>query len=170
MTMSTLYLAQAQRAIDYVKAKMPVGASNRDDNPRQAEARPLVEFARLDTAELIRQGAKHPGKTIVNEAVARGAGNCGEQVQVAFEYLKGLGVSPLDIFAYDQFSGKDHAWLVIGRPANAARRWIDRSWGDAVICDPWDNICQTALEDENVYGTARFALQKRWVRKEIADF
>jgi hypothetical protein len=169
ITQRQYYLAQARAAIDHVKAKLPLGASNRDENRLQRRAVTKVSEARLDAADLIRQRAIHGNKSVARMAVVYGAGNCGEQAQLAFEYLKGLGVSPIEFFAYEKTTGKDHAWIVIGRPAAAETRWIDRGWRDAVICDPWSNICQAALDDEDVYGSARFERRQRWVRRGAAE-
>jgi hypothetical protein len=71
------------------------------------------------------------------------AGQCTEQVAVAFTYLlRNLSVKPLDFMRLLP-ERLDHVLLVVGRQESKPRRteWpIDKSppWGpDAVVCDPW---------------------------------
>ncbi|MBV8970865.1 MAG: hypothetical protein JO290_01090 [Sphingomonadaceae bacterium] len=166
--MIELYLAQANRAVAHVREKLPRGSSNQAHSTKLAGTE--LNKARGEAFELIGQGALHTGKMIASTAFTAGAGNCGEQVYVAFEYLKKLGVSPLDIFAYGPHTGRDHAWLVIGRPAAAATRYIDDGWDDAVLCDPWYDFVGGAVANDDFYGNARFILKERYTRRVTADF
>lgn len=73
-------------------------------------------------------------------------GNCGELAAIAFQYLEGQKVRPVD---YMYFSRKklrpedpvyDHAWIVIGLAAGLSKTQTHdvNNWGeDAVWCDPW---------------------------------
>lgn len=166
--MMQLYLAQGERAVAHVREKLPLGSSNQAHSTRHAGRE--LNKARHEAIELGAQGALHRGRMIANTALVGGAGNCGEQVQMAFEYLKKLGVSPLDVFSYGPNTGRDHAWLVIGRPAAAETRWIDNDWEDAVLCDPWNDWVLPAVQNDDIYGTARFVLNERYVRRVAADF
>lgn len=167
--MIQLYLAQGRRAVAHVREKLPLGSSNQGGGGARLAGMALNK-ARHEAIELLGQGAFHGGKMIASTALVGGAGNCGEQVQLAFEYLKKLGVSPLDVFSYDPNSGRDHAWLVIGRPAAAETRWIDNGWQDAVLCDPWNDWVLPAVQNDEIYGRARFVLNERYVRTVAADF
>jgi hypothetical protein len=71
------------------------------------------------------------------------AGQCTEQVAVAFTYLlRNRSVKPLD-FMLQIPRELDHVFLLVGRQMGTSRtaEWpIDTSppWGpDAVVCDPW---------------------------------
>lgn len=70
------------------------------------------------------------------------AGQCTEQVSIAFEYLVNKGVQPFD-FMIQLPRYLDHVFVVIGRTASTKSEWdIDKPppWGsDAVVCDPWSS-------------------------------
>lgn len=171
MVMRQLYLSSALRAIEHVRAKLPLGASNDPENPRAKAARKALSASRADIGDLrvaMRPRGLDVGKAISKMAQAGGAGNCGEQAEIAFQYLKGLGVSPIELFCVDPSCG-DHAFVVIGRPAAAETRWIDATWQDAVLCDPWENIAQAARADEDAYPNHLLRI-KRWSRTNAMDF
>ncbi len=76
---------------------------------------------------IIRDGALLAKKT--------GTGNCSELSAIAFEFLQGLGVRPLDYFAV--YRGMwNHAFVVLYReeaiPLHDFARWS----AAAVVCDP----------------------------------
>lgn len=166
--MRELYLRNALLAIDHVRTKLPLGAGNIPGNPHVNAAVQAVQRAREEAAELLRAGALHSSAMIATTAKVEGAGNCGEQATLAFEYLKKIGISPIELWAVDPIRG-DHAFVVIGRPATASDRWVDNTWGDAVFCDPWDNEAEAVADNEDKYGTS-LVLQQRWVRTVSADF
>jgi hypothetical protein len=68
------------------------------------------------------------------------AGQCTEQVAIAFEYLINKGIKPSD-FMIQLPRRLDHVFVVIGRSKSAKTEWdIDKPppWGsEAVVCDPW---------------------------------
>jgi len=70
------------------------------------------------------------------------AGQCTEQVAIAFEYLINKGVKQFD-FMIQLPLRLDHVFLVIGRAKSDKTEWdIDKPppWGDAaVVCDPWSS-------------------------------
>lgn len=82
-----------------------------------------------------------------------GAGNCGELAAIAFTYLEGEGVRPLDYMVFNA-PGYDHVWLVIGRVAGSSVRDLS-TWGeDAVWCDPWQ------LREGRVYSIQDLIMMK----------
>jgi hypothetical protein len=166
--MRELYLRNALLAIDHVRTKLPLGAGNIPGNPHVNAAAHAVNKARGEAAELIRAGASSPVGAIAATAKVEGAGNCGEQAALAFEYLKKIGISPIEVWAIDP-TRDDHAFVVIGRPATASAGWADNTWGDAVFCDPWYNEAEAVGDNEDKYGT-RLVLQRRWVRTVAVDF
>ena len=129
---------------------------------RAPEGRRFVRFNGCEAIWV--KGLSRPldlGHTIRLSAMEAGAGNCGEMCEVAFGFLKRIGASPLEMFACTR--RRDHAFLVLGRPAAAQTRWIDDSWRDAVICDPWDDFTCVAMDDEDVMGRGvEFEVRKRW--------
>jgi len=165
--MRRLYLRNALTAVEHVREKLPLGASNRPDNPHVVSAGLAVNKARAEAGELIHQSAQSPGKAIARTAFNEGGGNCGEQAEMAFQFLKDMGISPIELWAINPNRG-DHAFVIIGRPAAASDRWMDNSWGDAVICDPWANIVQAVADDDEIYGT-RLECRKRWARTTSMD-
>jgi hypothetical protein len=79
-----------------------------------------------------------------NLAEKHTCGNCGELTSVAFMYLHGLGVRPLDFMTLQ--SPADHAFVVIGRKGSDDDDDRGTNWGkSAVICDPWAHGLYKAL-------------------------
>ncbi len=66
-----------------------------------------------------------------------GAGNCGEQSAIAFQYLRARQVEPL---TWTRWSVGNHAFVLLGKPANGtpahAKDWIN----NVVVCDPWKGV------------------------------
>lgn len=63
------------------------------------------------------------------------SGNCGEQAALAFVYLLKHNVLPLD---FCKVKNGDHAFVVIGRSKESNPNDL-KTWGNAVICDPFNN-------------------------------
>lgn len=74
-------------------------------------------------------------------SMARGRrwGNCGEYTALAFEYLKGKDVGPVDYMA---LTDGDHAFCVLGRPPNTDEHDAG-TWGssDVWVIDGWKKLC-----------------------------
>lgn len=66
-------------------------------------------------------------------------GNCGEHAALAFEYLRGKGVRPLDFVTYRD---GDHAFVVLNRAADASIDDLSAWAPEAVLCDPWRGAAQ----------------------------
>lgn len=67
-------------------------------------------------------------------AQVAGCGNCQEHADTAFIYLHDHHIVPIEMM---NFRGRDHAFDVIGRPADSDVS-DPSTWGqDAVVCDPW---------------------------------
>ena len=65
-------------------------------------------------------------------------GNCGEYTSLAFEYLKGVDVGPIDFMV---LTDGDHAFCVMGRPEGTDDRDAG-TWGlnDVWIIDGWKKL------------------------------
>ena len=157
--MKDVWMSQSDKARAHVQEVLPRGAGNRP-GATMATIR-AVQRVRTDMGE---HGFRRPldlGHAIRLSAIEAGAGNCGEMCEVAFGFLKRIGASPLEMFACTK--RRDHAFLVLGRPAAAQTRWIDASWRDAIICDPWDDFTSVATDDEDVIGRGvEFEVRTRW--------
>ena len=157
-------LANAKSTVDYVKKKVPIGASNKlsDIFASRGESLGCVVGSRigqqLEDIGVFR-AAWAAGKLRI-EVLAlgtekAGCGNCGEQSAVAWVYLwKNLRVTPIDWMCV---AGGDHAFVVIGRSAKSSPEDYS-TWGkEAVVCDPWDNKAYAARYIHNfMKGTPRF--------------
>lgn len=137
------YLVEAKIAVAHVKEKTPLGTYIKiEDTTRQPLMLPVRIMMR--GAQLLRENeevAKLPPDAsyekkieILAEAGTRGlSGNCSEMAAIAFLFLRDRGIRPLD---YMCFNGKDHAFVILGRPAGTPvedfSTWADKS----VACDP----------------------------------
>jgi len=71
---------------------------------------------------------------ILAEAGRRGmSGNCSEMAAIAFLFLRDRGVRPLE---YMCFNGKDHVFVILGRPASTLVGDFETWAGESVACDP----------------------------------
>lgn len=155
------YAAYAEMAAKYAHGKLTRGSSNWKDfsqkKMRKADAVTIRMVKEVQTYQLnigIDKG-ETPGSVsfsrlpklydvahalrVAEEASFMGAGNCGEFSAVVFAYLYKRDILPLDIMASTYF---DHAWVVIGRPANTdvtdPNGWTSEDDpNEPVICDPW---------------------------------
>jgi hypothetical protein len=83
-------------------------------------------------------GMKATHADIVLLAKHWGCGNCGEQSAVAFDYLRGHGIRPIEWYQFVNLERADHAFVVINRRADSDRS-DPTAWPEAAICDPWEN-------------------------------
>jgi hypothetical protein len=124
------YLAEAKLAVGHVQKKTPLGTYNLiRDTTRQPLMLPFRIMMR--GAQILREnqevakltpGASYERKIeILAEAGKRGmSGNCSEMAAIAFLC----------------FNGKDHAFVILGRPAGSIAGDFS-SWADkSVACDP----------------------------------
>src|SRR5262249_35157709 len=82
-------LQMSKKAVAYVQQKLPRGSGNQSTSPSDGAA--CVKYTRstmVCTADFIPELAERAKQTQ--------CGNCGEQAAVAFMYLSGLGVRPID--------------------------------------------------------------------------
>ena len=132
-TATNLFYAEA--AVHYVKSKIYQGAGNRWDDVKASGGDSLIcQIGVRAGAYWDRIGnTKEKAMRLVAERAARaGCGNCAEQSALAFVYLEGIGLKPLEWMA---FENGNHGYVVIDRePGKVAVA----DWGpDAVISDPW---------------------------------
>jgi hypothetical protein len=126
------YRLIAQSAIDYVKRKMTVGATNKLKDIVSSRGMSLLcvpaERSVTDDASLGR--FDHFLRMVAGAAKNTGCGNCGEQAAVAFVYLMDRGVRPLDYIALKR-PGATHSWCWdVRRTARTANRIP----GPALLC------------------------------------
>jgi hypothetical protein len=177
-------LVAAEAAINHVRSACGILATNRDaDQARWKIAKPDVDMdeaheraqddVELNTPKKIKKVAfgteeivetADKVKSEAEYAEKHGVGNCEYQASVAFEYLKRMGIRPLDIVFYAPFDQNakmpvkrlaqkdienvrpDHVFVVIGRPKQAAVSTYT-TWGnDAVVCDAWARRAYFARE------------------------
>jgi hypothetical protein len=143
--------AASQMAVKNVQSQMDIGASNKpgtgmiarmlcaggtfnDGAVRNAVSRDLEKSGDRtwrNVLYLSAEWAKHYG-----------CGNCGEQSAMAFVYLKGQSIGPLDWMQIGNFK---HAFVVIGRKEDSDSSDY-RTWGDdSVVCDPWAGRTESRL-------------------------
>lgn len=136
----------AMRALEYVKNKMTIGASNNSDVFSTIGTSILCVAAQRSVDFGIANNTGIPSEIIKAAAKAEhvGCGNCGEQAAIAFVYLsEELKVRPLDFMSR---TNADHAFVVIGRRADSEESDY-KTWGDeCIICDPWDSKVYSAAE------------------------
>jgi hypothetical protein len=169
------YIVAAEAAISHVRSTCGILAANRDsDQAAWKNTKPTLDMDQthdqaqddielntpkkikkvsFGTEEIVDIADKVKAEAQYTEKY--GVGNCESQASVAFEYLKRMGIKPLDIVFYapfDKFAkmpvkplGKadpemvrpDHVFVVIGRPKESDVTTYT-TWGnDAVVCDPW---------------------------------
>jgi hypothetical protein len=134
------FLISAQRAVEYTKKKIPLGASNRLGDVWDSRGESITCVGGEKVAEMVmskvlaRMDLLDKIRTIAKMAEDRRCGNCAEQACVAFAYLYDQGVRPLDLM---QFANGDHGMVVIGRSEVS----MDSSkWGaECYVADPWLN-------------------------------
>ncbi|HEY1896099.1 MAG TPA: hypothetical protein VGG62_07505 [Terracidiphilus sp.] len=137
------YLRAVNDALQYVRGKMDIGASNKP-GPGMI-ARMLCAGGTFNKGELRERVDQdlgripHPTYKDMLESSADwakhfGCGNCGEQSALAFVYLRDLGIRPLDWIQVNNFK---HAFVVVGRVSGSDPEDYT-TWGrSAYYCDPW---------------------------------
>lgn len=139
-TPTVSYASVAHEAVDYVRSKMTVGASNKihDEVKSMGEAFVCMLAERSVTKQWESLATERYLRLSAGAAESTGCGNCGEQSALAFSYLLDRGVHPIDWMAL-QPPG-DHAFVVIGRPRNS-NETEPVTWGaSAIVCDPWKGM------------------------------
>ena len=139
--MKEYYKKMSRQAIEYVNIKVPVGANNLP-HARQDEALVALSTERSDAALSGMSSAITKGGALVS-----GAGNCGEQSEIAYSYFYKKHVYPVDFISgrtdrvYYDGRPSDHAFLALGIVRGPGFDIKDHStWGgDVIICDPWIN-------------------------------
>lgn len=137
------YFRKAEQAIFYVRSNLIYGSNTEKDSKLPSWEPQRILALRQEVKQQAKAYAlQHGGVadfSIISELNRKalkkfGFGNCGEQAQSAFIFLKKCGVSPLD-FCVTTEGG--HNLVVLGR--NKSSDPNDSStWGpDAVVCDPW---------------------------------
>ncbi len=144
------YMMQAGAANGYTKQKMTYGSSNdlrKITGPVSfvtnigvglinsiARNEADVEVDRLKVADY---DTRRQMELWAEKAEKYGAGNCGEQSAIAFQYLRKRNVEPL---TWTRWSVGNHAFVLLGKPRAAtihnAKDWID----GVVVCDPWKGV------------------------------
>lgn len=144
------YMMQANAANSYTRQKMTYGSSNdvrKVTGPisfvtnigvgivnRIARNEADVEVDRLKVADY---NTRKQMEIWADKAEKYGAGNCGEQSAIAFQYLRKRNVEPI---TWTRWSVGNHAFVLLGKPANGTIRNA-KEWGDGVvICDPWKGV------------------------------
>lgn len=136
------YLAEAKLAVTDVKQWTPLGTYNQiRDTTRQPLMLPVRIMMRgaqvlrenLEVKKLAPDASYERKIEILAEAGRRGmSGNCSELAAMAFLFLRDRGTRPLDFMC---FNGKDHAFVILGRPSGSVvadfSSWADKS----VVCD-----------------------------------
>ena len=154
-----LYLSQAVTTVKYVQGKMEFGASNKFPNLAAAMCvgwggMPGKMRQDVDKSLNAIQGGWNWKQRIDIEAYnakSWGCGNCGEQASVAFAYLRGLNVLPLDYYQADTALTK-HAFVIIGRDAGTNATDY-RTWNkDAVVCDPWRGVADFVTAESSYFS------------------
>lgn len=138
-------MTQANLALDYVKSRMTVGASNKIGDFLGSFGASYVCVLATRSVKIATPSSPLPAWVRSSAAIAEhvGCGNCGENAGVAFVYLYDRGVFPIDFMAA---TNHDHAFVVIGRDEGGDETRPE-GWGkDAVICDPWDGKCYPASD------------------------
>ena len=150
-------LSRARLAVDHVRAKMTIGASNKIGDIAKSFGGALLCVPASRSVDIAVPRGPIPAwlKEWAAKAEHVGCGNCGEQAALAFMDLHNrFHVRPLDYMAR---RNADHAFVVIGR-ARGSKIDDYLTWGDdAVVCDPWDNKVYAAREVlTKMYGGKAF--------------
>jgi hypothetical protein len=139
------YLKAAQSAITHVKGNVRYRGLNTAGgwirDPIEAQQKVVARLDSMITGAM-RSGQYSGGfnaETYINEmdrlAKDTNTGNCSELSAVAFNYLKGQGVTPIDYFAVFR-GGWNHAFVILNRDATIPVPDFAKWSYDAVVCDP----------------------------------
>ena len=180
MSKLSWFLSSAVVANEYVKKQMTIGASNKirpdffrawqcagslvnTGEMRKQVDRDVAEAFETETASSNLDYRIKAQKIYMEKSAAAaskfGCGNCGEESAIAFVYLRGQNVLPLDWMEVD---GYKHAFVIIGRERGSDTADF-RTWGDdAVICDPWRDVVAT-VRSQSTYFSSR---KPNWIYGE----
>jgi len=100
---------------------------------------------------------------VVEKAIKKGVGNCGEVVAAALYYLKNKKKLEDDLDYVNVLDGATmnavvpHVIAVIGRQGDVVKGiGLPSTWGDsAVVCDPWDRVVYPASQYDMYWGGLR---------------
>lgn len=155
--MDGLYISTAKMAMQYVKDKIDIGASNKfSDMLRTLTAVKFCTDAMYEQVDA--EMASYPDakevassdefkfyerflKASADKAKQFGCGNCCEQSALAFTYLEDHKIFPIHWVCTESFS---HAFVIVNlEQGSNLNNYL--SWGNsAVICDPWRGITDFA--------------------------
>jgi hypothetical protein len=149
-----IYLNAGRQAVNYVKSKLKLGPAN---NPFKLQSTIAGQLRAMDAIlkvwrkedDLIDSQFVNPTDTLrmaqvfADSAEGYGAGNCGEHSAVAYLWLRRNSIFPID---WVHFNNKDHAFVLIGRPATTStytpKQIPQQPWfSDAVVCDAYWGRC-----------------------------
>lgn len=162
------HLAEARLAVHEVKRATPLKTYNKmRDTTSQPEMLPFRILMRgaqvlrenLEVAKLPPDASYERKIEILAEAGRRGmSGNCAEMAAIAFVVLRDRGVRPLEFM---QFLDMNHAFVILGRPAETQVSNF-ASWAPAsVVCDPWYGAADVATQLQEWHRQTRCELLHR---------
>src|SRR5688572_12556037 len=126
----------ATEAVRYTLSKLTIGASTKWSDIWHTGSESFICFPAMRFVELLQQFTDELKylRSVASVAEHVGCGNCGENAAIAFIYLLDRSVRPLDLMSGGPV---DHAFVVLGRPAQSTAS-DPTTWGkEAVVCDPW---------------------------------
>ena len=127
-----LNITKAKATVKYVEGKMTVGAGNKWGDVFSSWLSSPFCVARVRNQPTDNTTYVPFLRSVANNAIKEGCGNCGEQAAIAFIHLLDQKVGPID---YMTRTNADHAFVVIGRTGPVENY---AAWGEnAVVCDPW---------------------------------
>jgi hypothetical protein len=144
------YMAAANAALSFTKAKMVYGSSNdvrKITGPvsfvknigvgfinQIARNEADVEIDRLRVADY---DTRRQMEIWAEKAEKYGAGNCGEQSAIAFVHLRKKSVEPI---TWTRWSSGNHAFVLLGKPQNGTAKNVNDWIKGVVVCDPWKGV------------------------------
>jgi hypothetical protein len=148
------YLTAAKEAVNYVNNKMPYGSvNNPGDWVSKALVGPFLSAYRqatgfkdgiipeLKSLSKTAQNMTEPQRNLLmvevwaKHALKMKAGNCSIQAALAFQFLRAeKRLFPVEMM---QFRFKNHAFVILGRPADTDLENFADWTKDAIVCDPW---------------------------------
>jgi len=138
-------LEYAQKAIDYVTNTCRLGANNRDEGFNVADGKGMKKMRDEHRAKKVTPGTQDEIIQRATIAKKHKAGNCMEQVSIAYEFLTAKQIDGLALMKFEGLF--DHIFLFVGVGGIATGNQFQLTlgapppapWtqGDAVVCDPW---------------------------------
>jgi hypothetical protein len=148
------YMTAAKEAVNYVKNKMPYGSVNSPGDwvskffigpfisaYRQSKGLSEGVIPELQGLSKAAQNMTEPQRNLLiaevwaKHALKMKAGNCSIQAALAFQYLRTeKKIFPVEMM---QLRFKNHAFVILGRPADTDLENFADWTKDAILCDPW---------------------------------